>query len=150
MSASQRVSRGFHRLGVLLAAVPLIIGAGFTSVGISDFVGAYQRNVHANCAHERIVANGAKGLFSADEMKAMGRNLFDQFDDLFEIPLTKIGCSRSENDTVILAEAIGAKPFDWSIDPFTLFPIGLGLAVSLLIYGLVRALGWIIGGFAAS
>ena len=32
MSTSQRVSRGFHQLGIVLAAIPLVLGIAWTAL----------------------------------------------------------------------------------------------------------------------
>jgi len=79
MSASQKLSRGFHRLALFLAAIPLLVGGYFS-------------------------------VFSA------------------------------------LLEP--------SYAGHRLFPLSIGfaitLAVTLAVYGVVRAIGWVVGGFAAS
>lgn len=77
MSTSQRVSRGFHRLALFLAAIPLLIGTYFSIV---------------------IAYSG----------------------------------SSTEGDVT-----------------FTQARLAITLAVSLAVYGVVRAIGWVIGGFAA-
>jgi hypothetical protein len=70
-----------------------------------------------------------------------------------KIDLQTLGCS----DGVQIAsygEVVDAQPpGDFSYAARLLPPLGLGLAitlaVSLAIYGVVRAIGWVIGGFAA-
>jgi hypothetical protein len=87
MSTSQRVSRGFHRLGLFLAAILLVVGLVFMALDL----------VHLK--------------------------LFETLPRLEDLPVLVFG---------ILAGLIG-----------------LGVAC-LAVYGLVRAIGWVIGGFAAS
>jgi hypothetical protein len=90
MGASPRLSRGFHRLALFLAAIPFLLGGAWSI----------------------IVAEG-----EADS-------------------------ARSQN-----------MPETFSYAAHFLPPLGLGLAitlgVSLAVYGIVRAIGWVIGGFAS-
>lgn len=82
MGTSQRVSRGFHRLGLFLAAVPPLLVASF-------------------CLFVAVRAAFFGGLASV---------------------------SLSQVITTLL----------------------MAFAVSLAVYGLVRAIGWVVGGFTAS
>jgi hypothetical protein len=84
MSASQRVSRGFHQLGLLLAATLLAIGLP---------------------------------LMVADPVRL---KLWD--------------AGQGDIQVLVFAVLIGL--------------VGLGVAC-LAVYGVVRAIGWVIGGFAA-
>jgi hypothetical protein len=63
-----------------------------------------------------------------------------------------LGCSDSEYETVTYREARDVSPdFNWLANfamPLFLF-LGITLAVALCIYGIIRAIGWVIGGFAA-
>ena len=58
MSASQRVSRGFHRLALFLAAIPLILGVVFAVyVGNSEaqrYLVSHKIKVSEACANERL------------------------------------------------------------------------------------------------
>ena len=74
MSTSQRVSRGFHQLGIVLAAIPLVLGIAWTALTLVMYPGMIP-------------------------------------------PLAGIAGT---------------------------------LAASLAVYAIVRAIGWVIGGFAAS
>ena len=69
----------------------------------------------------------------------------------FPLYLKQVGCSDKEDETVSYAEARNPPEFNWWVS--LLPPLGLGLgvtlAVSLALYGIVRAIGWVIGGFAA-
>jgi len=74
--------------------------------------------------------------------------------DSERIDLKELSCSeRTELSTI--GELFDAKPPEaFSYAASLLPPLGLGLAitlgVSLAVYGVFRALGWVIGGFAAS
>jgi ABC-type phosphate transport system permease subunit len=95
MSTSQRVSRGFHRLGLFLAAIPLL--AVF-------WLSAYF-------------------LFTAWEANAMNGVSWHDFwagTTLYQTLWVTVG------------------------------PAAIALPVALAVYMVVRAIGWIIGGFAAS
>jgi hypothetical protein len=85
MATSQRVSRGFHRLGLFLAAITMVVG------------------------------------FVLIAMDVVHLKLWD----------------------------VGANQLPMVIAGFLVGLLEVGL-VCLAVYGLVRAIGWIIGGFAAS
>ena len=72
------------------------------------------------------------------------------------LDLKAIGCSDSEHDNVTIAAARGFRPPQpgdpvWN-QAFS-GVLGLGLLISIVaslaVYGIVRAIGWVIGGFAA-
>jgi hypothetical protein len=65
--------------------------------------------------------------------------------------LKRIGCSDLETETISLGEA-RSEPVPWGRLFNSAFWPGLAitLTVSLALYALVRAIGWVIGGFAAS
>lgn len=72
MSAKQRISRGFHRLAVFLAAIPLLIGIGFCLIGPPHEMTNYDLIRHQKlvCAHDHIAslpATAQKGLLSDEE-----------------------------------------------------------------------------------
>ena len=69
------------------------------------------------------------------------------------VVLKRLGCSDSDYDTARYAEVRDVSPtFNWfsTIAPQIALGLGIPLAVSLAVYGIVRAIGWVIGGFAAS
>ena len=90
MAISHRLSRGFHRLAIFLAAIPLLVG-GYFSV---------------------LFAIGFASRPTADV--SLGHDWWIKF-----------------------AEDLGLG-------------IVITLAMTLAVYGIVRAIGWVIGGFAAS
>jgi hypothetical protein len=74
--------------------------------------------------------------------------------DSEQIDLQKLGCPGWPQTTTI-GEVLHAKPPEaFSYTASFLPPLGIGfaitLAISLAVYGVVRAIGWVIGGFAAS
>ena len=75
---------------------------------------------------------------------------FDQFDT---VKLKQIGCSNSD-DTVTVGEARNTPPnLNWFAEfgsGLLLSPLPQTLIVTLIVYVVVRAIGWVIGGFAAS
>jgi hypothetical protein len=115
MNAAQRVSRGFHRLGIVLAALALLFGVLFSvshcpkserlwkgscqghPVAVSDLTG------------EMVIYNGKKWV------------PYSWWTEFFSYGL---------------AEIVSSLP--------------ITLAVAIIIYGIVRGIGWVIGGFAAS
>jgi len=67
--------------------------------------------------------------------------------------LKRMGCSDADYDTVSLGEASATiSNFSWY--PRLAYYFGIGVFISLVLslaaYGLVRAIGWVIGGFAAT
>jgi hypothetical protein len=64
MSAAQRVSRGFHRLGMFLAAIPLLIGGG-----ISIFDALNQANAGKQAYYEQLALNCAQELAKAPQTR---------------------------------------------------------------------------------
>jgi type IV secretory pathway VirB2 component (pilin) len=89
---TQRVSRGFHRLGLFLAASPLFAGLAWSAYFV---------------------------------LAAWRSSPFSWYDFWAE------------------------SPFD-QILMFIVGPVAVAVAVALAVYGVVRAVGWVIGGFAAS
>jgi hypothetical protein len=73
-----------------------------------------------------------------------------QFDT---VKLKQIGCSNSD-DTVTVGEARNPPPnLNWFAafgSGLLLSPLPQTLIVTLVVYVVVRAIGWVIGGFAAS
>jgi len=143
MGASQRVSRGFNRLAIFLAAIPLVIGT-ILSLGVAvqqaNEEKAYQQKVVCAGQHpERWPATTAPKGSLADEQVGT-------------LSLKQVGCSDNEDETISYSEARNPPQFYWwasyanNATPYLIFAV----AVSAMLYGLVRAIGWVIGGFAAS
>jgi hypothetical protein len=133
-SASPRVSRGFHRLAVFLAGAVFIVAGLIVASDARD--NADSRHKKLTCAHAKLM-----------EMPASGPPWNDPA--TYEIDLKSLGCS-DWVEAVSFDEA--RNPPSWlgmflrSLGP----GFGLTLAAALILYGLVRAIGWIIGGFVAS
>jgi hypothetical protein len=132
MSTAQQISRGFHRLALFLAAIPLLLGGSLSVYIAFDLANRlWEQHQKLLCAHEHVA--GQKS----------GENVFDQF----------IGCSNSD-DTVTVGEARNPPPnLNWFAEfgsGLLLSPLPQTLIVTLVVYVVVRAIGWAIGGFAAS
>ena len=129
--SSQRVSRGFHRLALFLAAIPLMIGIGvsfFVAKDSADKVSqAYQQLL---CVHRYIDSNQS-WLMSAP--------------DGATLDLIQIGCSDRPAATISLGEARRKPvPVLWA-DQLVFSPklwVGLAItfAVTIAVYGIVRAI----------
>jgi hypothetical protein len=138
MSTGQRVSRGFHRLALFLAAIPLLLGGSLSVYIAFDLANRlWEQHQKLLCAHEHVAGQ------KPDE------NVFDQFDT---VKLKQIGCSNSD-DTVTVGEARNPPPnLNWFAafgSGLLLSPLPQTLIVTLVVYVVVRAIGWVIGGFAA-
>jgi len=142
VTASPRASRGFHRLAIFLAAIPLVIGT-ILSVGV-----AVEQANEEEAYHQKVVCAGQH----PERWPTAPTGLLTDEQAGFPLYLKQVGCSDKEDETVSYAEARNPPEFNWwaSLLP----PLGLGLAitlaVSLVVYALVRAIGWVIGGFAAT
>jgi hypothetical protein len=96
-------------------------------------------------AHARLRMHGGRRPQGYNDREAQVVNLNQVID------LKRTGCFGSE--TITVREAL--KPLT-SLDWLSVFAttMALGVAITLLfslvVYGLVRAIGWVIGGFAAS
>ena len=141
MSTSQRVSRGFHRLGLVLAVIPLVLGAIFSAYfAYVDATARLARHKNSACVHAFMKSNGKRFwevYFASPDRR---------------INLKQIGCSVTDYESISADEIPSSPPaFSWlnTVSSLTL-SLGITLAVSLVIYGVVRAIGWVIGGFAAS
>jgi hypothetical protein len=173
---SQRVSRGFHRLALFLAAIPLVAGVAISFFFAKQFADtAWQAYQKASCAHEyidrRMEAYSPPACTFSRSGDSLDRLLADiegrQKDpawlksapDNARLDLKPINCSDLEGDTISLGEARAdlrdkekAREYLWAEEFIRKLLIGfaLTLAASLAIYGVIRAIGWVIGGFAAS
>jgi hypothetical protein len=69
MASSQRLSRGFHRLALFLAAIPLLLGGSLSVYIAFDLANRlWEQHQKLLCAHEHVAGQ------KPDE------NVFDQFD----------------------------------------------------------------------
>jgi len=135
MTTAQRVSRGFHRLGLFLAALPLLATIILMGIATSTAVEDHRHYEQLAC-----VRNNA----SQDQLN----------DPVATINLHELGCSDDPQATIATSELYLAPlpPFDWYsalVWPLAGIVAG-GLAGALMLYGLVRAIGWVVGGFVAS
>ena len=155
MATSQRLSCGFHRLALFLAAIPLLVGLPISAFwAVSDFNYAAEKHQKLACAHKSAGTPGQPWTIPWDAF-AKRQNPFDDLIpiDNREISLKQLGCSELEYDLATYGEVRDVSPtFNWlGIVAATLAAgLAITLAVSLAVYGIVRAIGWVIGGFTAS
>jgi hypothetical protein len=151
MSAAQRLSRGFHRLGFFLAAIPLIVGIIAIAEVTQQGDRAIRQHAKLECVHNHIAQ-----ARRVDEQGHLFEPLPEGYElvwqDGYRISLKQVGCSVSEYDTITYGEARNPPDFDWlnALGLPLALAVAATLAVSLAVYGLVRAIGWVIGGFAAA
>jgi hypothetical protein len=148
---SQRVSRGFHRLGLLLAAIILLIGGSYWVFSASYLAGISWRHHKAlMCAHD---------FLQRDEKRFWDLSYMPDNTDEVVIDLKALECSQPANDPlgiVRFGEVKIVPSFSWisSFGSELLFPPILITALATLIlacvaYTVVRAIGWVIGGFVS-
>ena len=66
-----------------------------------------------------------------------------------QLDLQKVGCS-SQPQTTTWGEVFGDHQPLTAFSYVTSFlPFIIGFAISVALYGIVRAIGWVVGGFAA-
>lgn len=152
MSESQRVSRGFHRLAVLSAAIPLLLGI------IYSLWSSYQtanneldRHDKLECAreHAALWPPVTTSSVSDDEQTS---SVGDDEEMGIPLSLKSVGCSDRDDDMVSYAEAANPPEFNWwkSYARHIASILALTAAISLGAYSVIRAIGWVIGRFAAS
>jgi hypothetical protein len=134
-----KIGRGFHRLALFLAAIPLLLGGALSVYITFDLANRlWEQHQKLVCAHEHLAG------------QKPGGNVFDHFDT---VKLKQIGCSNSD-DTVTVGEARNPHPdLNWFAEfgsALLLSPLPQTLIVTLAVYVVARAIGWITGGFAAS
>ena len=127
MAGSERDSRGFHRLGVLLAALALVIGGTWSVI--------YALNEAAPASSENPRPKSSAATPSS------GKNL-----TIDGVDISPVLTPDQQNEKLDRM-----APPSWRIKFAELLAKSLmiSLAVSLGVYGIVRAIGWVIGGFAA-
>jgi hypothetical protein len=127
MAALQRDSRGFHRLGLFLAAIPLLIGGTWSVI--------YALNEAATASSENPTPKSSAATPSS------GKNL-----TIDGVDISPVLTPDQQNEKLDRM-----APPSWMIKFAELLAKSLmiSLAVSLAVYGVVRAIGWVIGGFAA-
>jgi len=127
MRASTRVSRGFHRLALFSAAIPLLVGGYFSVVYAVGEASMPPAEVWSKPA---LIIEG----FGTIPMPS-------GFDRL----------TRDEQDELVDQMAASLRPQWWANFSKALgVSLAMTLAASLAGYGVVRAIGWVIGRFAAS
>ena len=93
MAASQRVSRGFHRLALFLAAIPLLVGGGlslFIAIDQANKAKAmHEEQARLVCAQTALKSDVPQGYRAVD-----GR-----------VDLQKLGCSRFAPNNLIFQSA---------------------------------------------
>jgi hypothetical protein len=140
MTTSQRISRGFHKLALFLAAIVLLLGVAWSATTAINAANS-ARQSH----DEQLELVCAKTAITNHAFVAGPDGRID---------LKTWGCS-DEQEMVLYNDALNARaPDEFSYATELLPPLTLGLsitlALSLAVYLLVRAIGWVIGGFAAS
>jgi len=151
VAASQRVSRGFHRLGLFLAAIILLIGVSYWVFQAAEVAGISWRHHKAlMCAHD---------FLQRDEKRFWDLSYMPDNTDEVVIDLKALECSQPVNDPLAIVqfgEVRIVPSFSWisSFGSELLFPPILITALAALIlayaaYGVIRTIGWVIGGFVS-
>ena len=145
---------------MLLAACAL---SYFVAKGFAD--GALRSHEKTVCVHQWVVnketEEAQKRKCKGDEipkctdeewLESIAARGWPRSDDE-TLVLQDVGCSDKATDVISFGEArAGPSYFSWTSSFLNWLGISLTVAVaaSLALYGIVRAIGWVIGGFAAS
>jgi hypothetical protein len=167
MSAAQRVSRGFHRLAIFFAAILLLAGCALSGVVAKGFADS-ELLIHEKtvCVHQWVANKDADDATKRATQKQCTGNesptctVDELLAEISANPTTNestvylkdVGCSDKATDITSFGEARTPPfSFNWTIPFVTWLAIGsvLTLAASFAAYGVVLAIGWVIG-FAAS
>ena len=127
MSASHRVSRDFHRLALLIAGIPLMLGALAVLIEITDINQQSAKHQKILCAHDYVQQHGVPS-----------GTLFDQAAGFLN--LKPIGCSDID-DRAKLDDVRNPPDFSWAatfFDKAVSFWVPLSLLLAAGVYGLVR------------
>ena len=130
--SSQQISRRFHGLAALTAAIPLLLGI------IYSLCSAYQTaNDELNRHRKLVCAREHAGLWPPVTAWS------GDYDETKSIPLDlkSVGCSDHDGDLVPFAEAREPSEFNWwgSYGRQAAPLLALTAAISLGVYGVVRA-----------
>jgi hypothetical protein len=150
VASSSRLSRGFHRLTLFLAAIPLLVG-GFFSVSAAYSVANTDLYQHQRlmCAHEHLglIKSPPNDVPTPRDDSAKSKT--DTFwADLAaaskSVDLKSLGYSDIEGDFVPYEDALHPPAFIWlaTFGYYALIPsLLITLAVAFAIYALVRGIG---------
>ena len=155
LGTSQRLSRGFHRLGIFLALIPFIVGAAWSlkvaNEDANNLAALHDDEVSYACAKKVLMTNSP----ARKEIESKYTDAPPGFlPDNERVDLQKLGCASSSEIATVGDVLNVPEPMDFSYAGIfypTLAPLlVVSLILSLLVYCLVRAIGWVIAGFAAS
>ena len=138
--AAHRISRGFHRIGIASAAIPLVAGLAFTAFLAHSLHGSEKMAEAARVERNAMVACARDAL---KDTTYQSRDLID---------FQTLGCSKTSEALGAIRMYVMQPPRNSSAE--VVFMVGIGITLSLLasltVYGIVRAIGWVIGRFTTS
>jgi hypothetical protein len=147
MSTAQRVSRGFHWLGLFLAAIPLLVGGYLSAMEAPDWTAPFSAKWTLSNDWEPVPDSGNAPTSGGNyvpppptmHIKGVG-------DFLMSTGFEKLSAEQQQT----MADQIIARNWRTKFAMPLAEGLSITLAVSLAVYALIRAIGWVIGGFAAS
>ena len=135
-----RLSRGFRQLAITLAAIPLVAGLAFTAFLAHSLHGSDKKAEAARVERNAMVACARDAL---KDTTYQSRDLID---------FQTLGCSKTSDQWTL--GAIRMYVMQPAQNSSVFYMVGVGITLSLLtslaVYCIVWAIGWVIGGFAAS
>ena len=138
--AAGRISRGFRQLAISLAAIPLVAGLAFTAFLAHSLHGSDKKAEAARVERNAMVA------CARDALKDKTYQSRDWID------FQTLGCSKTSDQWTL--GAIRMYVMQPAQNSSVFFMVGVGITLSLLasltVYGIVRAIGWVIGRFTTS
>ena len=140
--AAHRISRGFHRIGIASAAIPLVAGLAFTAFLAHSLHGSDKKAEAARVERNAMVACARDAL---KDTTYQSRDLID---------FQTLGCSKTSDQWTLGAIRMYVMRSPRNSSAEVVFMVGIGITLSLLasltVYGIVRAIGWVIGRFTTS
>jgi hypothetical protein len=140
MSTSQRVSRGFHRLGLFLALSTLLIGS-LIAMNLADWTVPFPEKWSLVLTKQTFPQWASSDSSDGPIIDIAGVAKVRMPSNYYDQPVAQ------QQD---LVDGIIANNWRNKFAKPLLRTLATIVAISLALYALVRAIGWVIGGFRAS
>jgi hypothetical protein len=133
VATSQRLSHGLHRLAIILAAIPLLIGVFLAWTVFEE----------THDQHQKLLC--AENVFKTDPDR-IWESVFSSNSPDRTVELKEIGCSNNDWERVSVEEIESDQTWLSAFASALLPGVPIALILAIAIYLMVRAIGWVIGG----